>query len=69
MEALYEGKIFQYILDNFTVDNDGIKMINNIINLVWTQTMDKEDTVSTLLFLLDGIGIEREEIEQFVDWN
>lgn len=31
--------------------------------------MDKEDTVSTLLFLLDGIGIEREEIEQFVDWN
>lgn len=65
MEALYEGKF----LDNFTVDNDGIKMINNIINWVWTQTMDKEDTVSTLLFLLDGIGIEREEIEQFVDWN
>lgn len=69
MEALYEGKIFQYILDNFTIDNDGIKMINNIINWVWTQTMDKEDTVSTLLFLLDGIGIEKEEIEQFVDWN
>lgn len=69
MEASYEGKIFQYILDNFTIDNDGIKMINNIINWVWTQTMDKEDTVSTLLFLLDGIGIEREEIEQFVDWN
>ena len=65
MEALYEGKF----LDNFTVDNDGIKMITNIINWVWTQTMDKEDTVSTLLFLLDGIGIEREEIEQFVDWN
>lgn len=62
-------KFFQYILDNFTIDNDGIKMINNIINWVWTQTMDKEDTVSTLLFLLDGIGIEREEIEQFVDWN
>lgn len=62
-------KFFQYILDNFTIDNDGIKMINNIINWVWTQTMDKEDTVSTLLFLLDGIGIEKEEIEQFVDWN
>lgn len=62
-------KFFQYVIDNFTVDNDGIKMINNIINWVWTQTMDKEDTVSTLLFLLDGIGIEREEIEQFVDWN
>lgn len=62
-------KFFQYILDNFTIDNDGIRIIDNIINWVWTQTMDKEDTVRTLLFLLDGIGIEREEIEQFVDWN
>jgi hypothetical protein len=31
--------------------------------------MDKEDTVSALLFLLDGIGIKKEEIEQFVDWD
>ncbi|WP_187308009.1 hypothetical protein [Anaerobutyricum hallii] len=31
--------------------------------------MDKEDSVNTLDFLLDGIGIKKEEIEQFIDWN
>lgn len=31
--------------------------------------MDKNDTIECLMNLLDGIGIEREEIEQFVDWE
>lgn len=35
----------------------------------YNMPMDKEDTVSALLFLLDGIGIKKEEIEQFVDWD
>ena len=33
------------------------------------QSMDKEDSVNTLDFLLDGIGIKKEKIEQFIDWN
>ncbi len=62
-------KFWQYILDNFTIDNDGRKMICNILVWIWIQSMDKEDTVNALLFLLDGIGIEKEEIEQFVNWD
>lgn len=62
-------KFWQYILDNFTIDNDGRKMICNILDWIWLQSMDKEDTVNTLLLLLDGIGIEKEEIKQFIDWD
>ena len=31
--------------------------------------MDKEDTVNALMELLDEIGIEKEEIEQFINWE
>lgn len=58
----------QYILDNFSIDNDGKKLINNIIEWIWVQSMDKEDTINTLILLLDGIGIEKEEIAQFINW-
>lgn len=61
--------LWQYIKDNFTIDNDGRKIICNILDWIWLQSMDKEDTVNTLLILLDGIGIEKEEIEKFVNWN
>ena len=62
-------KFWEYILENFTIDNNGRKIIYNIIVWVWMQSMDKEDSVNTLDFLLDGIGIKKEEIEQFIDWN
>lgn len=61
--------LWQYILYNFTIDNDGRKIICNILDWIWLQSMDKEDTVNTLLILLDGIGIEKEEIEKFVNWD
>jgi len=62
-------KFWEYILENFTIDNNDRKIIYNIIDWVWMQSMDKEDSVNTLDFLLDGIGIKKEEIEQFIDWN
>ena len=62
-------KFWQYILDNFTIDNDGRKIISNIIDWFWMESFDSEETVNALLLLLDGIGIEREEIEQFFDWD
>ena len=62
-------KFWQYILDNFTIDNDGRKIISNIIDWFWMESFDKVDTVNALLLLLDGIGIEKEEIEQFVNWD
>lgn len=62
-------KFWEYIRDNFTLDADGGRMISNIIDWIWEQSMDKEDTVKSLMCLLDGIGIEEEEIEQFVNWE
>ena len=62
-------KFWQYILGNVTIDNDGRKIISNIIDWFWMESFDKEDTVNALLLLLDGIGIEKEEIEQFVNWD
>lgn len=60
--------LLNYIFGNFTIDLDGKHIINNIIEWIWVQSMDKEDTVKCLICLLDGIGIEEEEIEQFIDW-
>ena len=64
-----KDEFWQYILDNFTIDHDGRKIICNILDWIWLQPMDKEDTVNTLLILLNGIGIEKEEIEKFVNWD
>lgn len=64
-----KDELWQYILDNFTIDNDRRKIICNILDWIWLQSIDKEDTVNTLLILLDGIGIEKEEIEKFVNWD
>ena len=62
-------KFFKYILDNFSIDSDGKRMTSNIIDWICLQSMDKEDSVNALIFLLDGIGITKEEIEKFVDWR
>lgn len=62
-------KFQEYIFENFTIDNDGKRMIVNIIEWIWVQSMDKEDTVEALMFLLDGIGIRRDEIERFINWD
>lgn len=62
-------KFQEYIFENFTIDNDGKRMIVNIIEWIWMQSMDKEDTVEALMLLLDGIGIRRDEIERFINWD
>ena len=62
-------KFQEYIFENFTIDIDGKRMIRNIIDWIWVQSMDKEDTIEALMFLLDGIGIQREEIERFINWD
>ena len=60
---IMKEKFWQYILDNFTIDNDGRKMICNILGWISRQSMDKEDTMNALLLLIDGMGTEKEEIE------
>lgn len=62
-------KFKNYIFNNYSIDDDGRKIISNVIDWVWYQSMDKEDSVNFLLFILKGIRIEKEEIEQFINWN
>lgn len=57
-----KDKFGQYILDNFTIDTDGRKIIRDIIDWIWVQSMDKRDTVNALAEMLNSIGIEKEEI-------
>lgn len=62
-------KFFEYILDNFTIDNDGRMIISNVLDWIWVEQFDKKDTVNALEIILYGIGIEREEIERFINWD
>ncbi len=62
-----EEEFKNYIFENFTLDLDGKMIISNILNWIWVQVMNKEDTVNALMELLNGIGIEKEEIEQFIN--
>ena len=61
--------LYDYIVGHFTIDDDGKKIISNILEWISYESMDKEDTVKCLQCLLDGIGIRKEEIEQFVHWD
>lgn len=64
-----KDEFFEYILENFTIDNDGRRLISNILDWIWTQSMDKEDSVNCLMLLLDGIGLTEDEISQFINWE
>lgn len=64
-----KDEFFEYILENFTIDNDGRKLISNILDWIWVQSMDKEDSVNCLITLLDGIGLTEDEIGQFINWE
>ena len=48
-----KDEFFEYILENFTIDNDGRKLISNILDWIWVQAMDKEDSVNCLALLLE----------------
>ena len=64
-----KDEFFEYILENFTIDNDGRKLISNILDWIWIQSMDKKDSVNCLMLLLDGIGLTEDEIGQFINWE
>ena len=36
-----KDELWQYILDNFTIDNDGRKIICNILDWIWLQSIEK----------------------------
>lgn len=64
-----KDEFFEYILENFTIDNDGRRLISNILDWIWVQSMDKKDSVNCLMLLLDGIGLTEDEISQFINWE
>lgn len=60
-------RFFEYICENFDITGSEY-LIGNILDWVWEQSMDREDTIEALMCLFDGTGIEREEIKSFIDW-
>lgn len=67
-KAMKKEEFYEYIKGHFSIDVDGMRVIRNIIDWIWMQSFDKEDTVEALSALLDNIGITATEIEQFIDW-
>ena len=56
----------EYFEENFN-DDCGYTLVRNILEYVENQGLDKEETIYLLWNLLDGTGIETDEIEQFVN--
>ena len=62
-----KSKLLNYIFENFTLERSAAThLVTNIVSWVAMQSMDEEDTVMTLICLLDGLGLEDSEIEKFV---
>lgn len=60
--------LWSYILDNFNVEVGVPRtLLLNILEWVSLQSMDREDTLKTLLCLLDGLGITEKEVEMFLE--
>ena len=52
----------RYIEKNSGVKGVDARLVRNILHYVSLQGMDLDDTLSNLQFLLDGVGISREEL-------
>lgn len=39
-----KDRLLTYIFENYPLDKDGTRLVTNIIEWVWLQAMDKEDT-------------------------
>lgn len=58
-------QFYQYILDNFSINGEAGRLIDNILEFVDNYySNDKEEQFRALQFLLDGIGLEDEELEK-----
>lgn len=58
-------QFYQYVLDNFNISGEAVRLIDNILEFVDNYySNDKEEQFRALQFLLDGIGLEDEELEK-----
>ena len=63
---MYEQRaVYQYILDNFSISGEAGRLIDNILEFVDNYySNDAEEQFRALHFLLDGIGLEEEELKR-----
>lgn len=54
----------EYIEENFNIYNAGALIVRNIIEYVKTKELNIDEAVDLLMFLLDGLGIDKTEIIQ-----
>jgi len=63
---MIKERLKEYILENYTIECGAARhFLDNILNWVFLQSMDYEDTISSLEQLLWGIGLTRNEIAKF----
>lgn len=63
---MIKERLKEYILENYTIECGAARhFLDNILNWVFLQSMDYEDTINSLASLLDGIGITINEIKKF----
>ena len=63
---MIKERLKEYILENYTIEcGTARRLLDNILDWVFLQSMDCEDTISSLEQLLWGIGLTRNEITKF----
>lgn len=63
-------EFMDYIRENFNVDGATQRLINNILNFVELQDIEKDEQFEVLSELLENtIGLEDDEIKRFVYGN
>ena len=66
--VIHKDELFDYIINNFDIEWGTARMlVFNILTYVVESSLSSEDTITSLLCLLDNTGITREEIEKFIE--
>lgn len=66
---MIKDEIFCYIRDNFNLDYmSASTLVWNIVSLIVDEVGNKDDRISFASDLLEGLGLEDEELTQLFDY-
>lgn len=57
-------EFYQYLIDNFSLSGEAQRLINNILQYVELQSAPPDEQRQMIGFLLDGIGLSKDEIRK-----
>jgi len=64
---LNKNALIDYIYENFTLDGTSRRLVVNAIEYAIKQNAADHEIINTIIFLVDDIGIEEDEIRQFFE--